>query len=202
MICGLISILLVSYLVVCWAFMPLFLTAVRGFSPEAMGLADGGARRFRGRRQLRGERHLRPVRAQAGDDRGLLHGRDPALRRAVLRRPVWILAALFAVGWVLTGLFPLFMGTVPSESVGPHHMATAIAMVMSVGEIVGGVLAPALAAMRLMEWPRRAAVDHDRALPGWGRAGVRPARDGARRCKVIAARILFPRPLDLVFLRA
>ena len=57
----------------------------------------------------------------------------------------WILAGFFFVGWALTGLFPLFMGTVPSETVDARHMATAIAMVMSVGEIVGGVFAPTLA---------------------------------------------------------
>ncbi|HEY0299772.1 MAG TPA: MFS transporter, partial [Rhizomicrobium sp.] len=36
-LCAAISVLLVSYLVVCWAFLPLFLTSVRGFAPATMG---------------------------------------------------------------------------------------------------------------------------------------------------------------------
>ncbi|MEJ0025217.1 MAG: MFS transporter [Rhizomicrobium sp.] len=151
-ICGLISILLVSYLVVCWAFMPLFLTAVRGFSPEAMGwlMAILGVSAAIGSFAVSGisDRFGRkPVMIVAS-----FMGVILPLGAIFFDGPVWILAALFAVGWVLTGLFPLFMGTVPSESVGPHHMATAIAMVMSVGEIVGGVLAPALAGYAADGW--------------------------------------------------
>jgi hypothetical protein len=57
----------------------------------------------------------------------------------------WILAAIFFFGWALTGLFPLFMGTIPSESVGVRYMTTAMALVMGTGEVFGGVLSPALA---------------------------------------------------------
>ena len=32
---------------------------------------------------------------------------------------VWLLAAMFFVGWGLNGIFPLFMATIPSESVDP-----------------------------------------------------------------------------------
>lgn len=58
---------------------------------------------------------------------------------------IWILAALFFFGWTLTGTFPLFMGTIPSETVSRMHMTTAIALVMGAGEVFGGVLSPALA---------------------------------------------------------
>jgi ACS family hexuronate transporter-like MFS transporter len=37
------------------------------------------------------------------------------------------------------------MGTVPSETVSVAHMTTAIALVMGTGEVLGGVLSPALA---------------------------------------------------------
>jgi ACS family hexuronate transporter-like MFS transporter len=144
-LCGLISVLLVSYLVVCWAFMPLFLTSVRGFAPETMGwlmsvlgisatigsfLVSGISDRF-GRR---------PVMIATA-----FLGVILPLSALYFGGSAWVLAALFFVGWALTGIFPLFMGTVPSESVDARHMATAIAMVMSVGEIVGGVFAPTLA---------------------------------------------------------
>jgi len=58
---------------------------------------------------------------------------------------VWGLAAIFFVGWGVNGVFPLFMGTVPSESVAPHHLATALGICMGTGEILGGVVAPSLA---------------------------------------------------------
>jgi fucose permease len=58
---------------------------------------------------------------------------------------IWILAAIFFFGWALTGLFPLFMGTIPSESVAVRHMTTAMALVMGAGEVFGGVLSPTLA---------------------------------------------------------
>jgi MFS transporter, ACS family, hexuronate transporter len=57
----------------------------------------------------------------------------------------WVLAGIFFVGWGLNGLFPLFMGTIPSESVKLRHMTTAIALVMGTGEVFGGVLSPTLA---------------------------------------------------------
>ena len=53
---------------------------------------------------------------------------------------VWVLAGIFFVGWGLTGIFPLFMATVPSESVDRRHIATVLGVCMGTGEIVGGVL--------------------------------------------------------------
>ncbi|OYX60411.1 MAG: MFS transporter, partial [Sphingomonadales bacterium 32-64-17] len=41
--------------------------------------------------------------------------------------------------------FPMFMATVPTESVGPRQVATAMGLVMGVGEILGGVFAPFIA---------------------------------------------------------
>ena len=58
---------------------------------------------------------------------------------------IWILAATFFFGWALTGAFPLFMGTIPSETVSARHMTTAMAIIMGSGEVVGGVISPAIA---------------------------------------------------------
>src|SRR6185295_16304412 len=57
----------------------------------------------------------------------------------------WILGAFFAIGWSLTGIFPIFMATVPSESVDARHITTGMALVMGMGEVVGGVFAPTAA---------------------------------------------------------
>jgi MFS family permease len=47
LLCVWIAILLVSYLVICWAFTPLFLTKVRGFTPGQMGWLMGTQTRDR-----------------------------------------------------------------------------------------------------------------------------------------------------------
>ena len=39
------------------------------------------------------------------------------------------------------------MATVPSESVDPLHIATAVGLCMGIGEALGGVLSPTLAGM-------------------------------------------------------
>jgi MFS transporter, ACS family, hexuronate transporter len=57
----------------------------------------------------------------------------------------WILAALFFFGWGLNGVFPLFMATIPSESVDPRLTASLTGIVMGIGEVIGGVLSPSLA---------------------------------------------------------
>jgi cyanate permease len=59
--------------------------------------------------------------------------------------PTWILGAIFVVGWFVTGVFPLFMATVPSESVDARHIASALGICMGTGELIGGVLSPYVA---------------------------------------------------------
>ncbi len=142
LLCAVISVLLVSYLVVCWAFMPLYLTKVRGFAPETMGW----------------------LMATLGLSAGLGSFVVPAISDAVGRRPVmigfaflgvilplgglyytgspWVLAVIFFFGWGLNGLFPMFMATIPSESVDPRLTATLTGVVMGTGEVLGGVLSP------------------------------------------------------------
>jgi len=57
----------------------------------------------------------------------------------------WILALIFFAGWALVGCFPMFMATIPSESVDPRHIATAVGFVVGTGEILGGVFLPTIA---------------------------------------------------------
>jgi MFS transporter, ACS family, hexuronate transporter len=144
-LCALISILLVSYLVICWSFAPLFLTQVRGFSPRSMSWLMG---------TLGISATVTSFVVSGISDR---IGRRPVmiftaylgvilpLGALYYGGSIWILAAIFFFGWALTGLFPLFMGTIPSESVAARHMTTAMALVMGVGEVFGGVLSPTIA---------------------------------------------------------
>ena len=69
----------------------------------------------------------------------------------------WLLGALVFVGWAASGTFPIFMATIPSETIPIRLLATAIGVVIGVGEILGGVSAPTLAGhaadLHGMQWP-------------------------------------------------
>ncbi|MGH8227722.1 MAG: MFS transporter [Steroidobacteraceae bacterium] len=144
-LCALMGIVLVSFFVICLTFMPLYLTQVRHFSPHdeswligALGLsATAGAFVISALSDRIGRRPLMIVMP--------LIGVILPLGAMYYMGSAWVLAAIFVVGWGLTGIFPLFMATVPSESVDPHLRATVLGICMGTGEIVGGVLSPSLA---------------------------------------------------------
>jgi MFS family permease len=58
---------------------------------------------------------------------------------------LFVLAALMFIGWLASGVFPLYMGTIPAESTSPRLIATAMGLVVGIGEIVGGFCGPPLA---------------------------------------------------------
>jgi MFS transporter, ACS family, hexuronate transporter len=164
LICVLLSALMVSYLVTCNAFMPLFLTHERRYSPDSMSWLMGSL----------------GISATIGSF--AISG----LSDRIGRRPVMIampfigvilplgamyfvgsnimLAAIFFIGWGIIGIFPLFMATVPSESVDPRYAATVLGLCMGSGEILGGVLGPSLAGV--------AADRFGLAAPLWIMAGL------------------------------
>lgn len=93
-----------------------------------------------------------------------------------------MLAAIFFVGWGLVGIFPLFMATIPSESVAREHSATVMGLCMGVPEVLGGALAPALAGFAAdrtgsLATPLWIMFGDDHRRP----AGLRHPRDGAAR---------------------
>jgi ACS family hexuronate transporter-like MFS transporter len=145
LLCALISILLVSYLVICWAFMPLFLTQVRGFDPSVMGwlMATLGISAGIGSFVVPGISDLvgrKPVMVLVP-----LIGVILPLGAMFMSGSAWVLAVVFFFGWALNGVFPMFMATIPSETVDPRHTATVLGLVMGTGEVFGGVLGPSLA---------------------------------------------------------
>jgi predicted MFS family arabinose efflux permease len=58
---------------------------------------------------------------------------------------VTVLAALMFVSWMGLGTFPLFMGVIPTETVGRARAATAMGLVVMIGELTGGVFGPPIA---------------------------------------------------------
>jgi len=146
LLCALVAIVLVSYLVVTWAFMPLFLTQQLKFPDNEMSW----------------------IMAALGISAGVNSFVVPWISDRIGRKPTFVavclmglilplgalyyqgdswlvMAVLFYFGWSLNGIFPLFMATVPAESVDPRLTATLTGVVMGTGEIIGGVGSPSLA---------------------------------------------------------
>ena len=144
-LCSLMAMLLISYVVICWSFLPLYLTSSGRYSLDEMTW----------------------LMAALGISAGLSSFVVPAISDRVGRKPVmiivplmgvllpiaalglegsaWTLGAVFFLSWAFNGTFPLMMATIPSETVDPKHVATALGFVMGTGEILGGVLAPTVA---------------------------------------------------------
>ena len=75
----------------------------------------------------------------------------------------WLGAALF-VGWFGAGAGPLYVAIIPAESVGARHLATAVAISLAAGELIGGVASPFIAG--------RLADAFGLAAPFWFAAGA------------------------------
>ena len=146
LLCILISILLVAYLVVFAAFMPLYLVQVRGIGNQTMSyvlssfglfsiavsILVPGASDFLGRK---------PVAVVAGF-LGVMLPLGVLLTHGTDTTPLYL---SFALGSLLSGVFPLAMATIPSEVVDPARTATTLSLTMGLSEIVGGVCAPVVA---------------------------------------------------------
>jgi MFS transporter, ACS family, hexuronate transporter len=138
LLCCLISVVMVCWFVMGWSFLPKFFTDDRHLSPTVMG-------------------HLMMALGAAS---ALSSFTVPALSDRIGRRPVMIafcfigvltpLAALYVpgppiligalmfAGWFGAGTFPLYMGVIPGETISRRYAATAMGLVVCVGEVVGG----------------------------------------------------------------
>jgi predicted MFS family arabinose efflux permease len=144
-LCMLMAIFMVAWMVLGWAFLPLFYTKVRHMTNGQMSI----------------------LMSVLGLSAAFFSFVVPALSDRFGRRPVivifsfigllvplaalhfqgslFVLGTLIFIGWSASGTFPLFMGTVPSETIPARYVATSLGMVVGLGEILGGVSAPAIA---------------------------------------------------------
>ena len=144
-LCMLMAIFMVAWMVLGWAFLPLFYTKVRHTTNGEMSI----------------------LMSVLGLSAAFFCFVVPALSDRFGRRPIivifsfigllvpiaalyfhgslWVLGTLIFIGWSASGTFPLFMGTVPSETIPARYVATSLGMVVGLGEVLGGVGAPALA---------------------------------------------------------
>ena len=141
-VCSLLSCLMVGSLVIGSIFLPLFFTGPRGWEPKTMswvmavlGLTPG----------------VGGVLVSWLSDR--IGRRPPMIAGCFLAAicpfaALWFggsipaLAAIMFVSWLGIGVFPLFMGLVPGETLGHAKAATAMGLVVAIGELSGGFVGP------------------------------------------------------------
>lgn len=141
-LCVLISIFMVPWMILAWVFLPLFYVNIRHVALSDMSLLMG----------------------VLGISAALFGFIVPGISDKIGRKPVMIgfsligvlmplavlyytgpltvLAVLIFFGWSASGVFPLFMGTIPSETIPARYIATSLGLVMGLGELIGGVLTP------------------------------------------------------------
>ena len=144
-LCIVISCFMVPWMIVGWAFLPTLYVNFRHFSPSEMkwlmsvlgisaavfafivpGLSDRLGRK--------------PVMVLF-----TLIGVLYPFAALYFSGPVLVLAVLIFVGWSASGTFPLFMATIPSESIPARYLGTSLGLVMGIGEFLGGSSVPTLA---------------------------------------------------------
>ena len=144
-LCMLISCFMVPWMVLGWAFFPVFYVNYRHIAPSDMSALMS---------VLGVSAAVGAFLVPALSDR---FGRKPimigfsflgvlvSLAALYYSGPLPVLGALIFIGWLASGVFPLFMGTIPAESTSPRYVATAMGLIVGVGEIIGGFGGPTLA---------------------------------------------------------
>ncbi|MGC2030725.1 MAG: MFS transporter [Steroidobacteraceae bacterium] len=144
-LCMVMAIFMVAWMVLGWAFLPLFYTKVRhignGEMSVLMSVLGLSAAFFSFVVPRLSDRFGRRPIIVIFNFVGLL----VPFAALYFGGSLFMLGALIFVGWSASGTFPLFMGTVPSETIPARYVATSLGMVVGLGEILGGVSAPAIA---------------------------------------------------------
>jgi predicted MFS family arabinose efflux permease len=144
-ICVAMGVLLVAFFVITWAFLPLYLAQTRGYDATTMSwiIATLGISSTIGSFVIAGisdKIGRKPVMIAMPFIAVLL-----PLAALFFTGSALALAAIFFIGWGVVGIFPLYMATIPSESVDARHHATVLGLAMGSCEILGGVFGPPVA---------------------------------------------------------
>jgi predicted MFS family arabinose efflux permease len=159
LLCIAISGLYSSWLIIQSVFLPLYLVRMDGLKPTDMGLvvsATGLSTAIAGMAvpALSDRIGRRPALALV-----TFLGMGAPLATLFVHGPQPVLAFALFLGYLGGGAGPLYVGIVPAESVPPRYVATAVAVALAAGELIGGVAAPTLAG--------RAADSFTLAAPFW-----------------------------------
>jgi len=144
-LCSIISVFMVAWMVLGWSFMPVFFTEARGIAPQYMSYlvsAPGFVA------------IVAAFLVPALSDR---IGRRPVviafcfvalltpLGALYLAENIWLMGVVVCIGWSASGIFPIFMATIPSETLPVAYLSTSIGVIVGIGEALGGVLSPIVA---------------------------------------------------------
>ena len=145
LVCVLVSIFMVGWLVTASVFLPTFLVEHRHLPLAAAARVMGVV----GIAALAGGLTLPALSDRFGRKPVVIIGCFGALVAPLsalfFGGPVWALSALQFVGWMSAGVFPIFMATIPGESLPRAQIATAMGLVVGAGELCGGVFGPIIA---------------------------------------------------------
>jgi MFS transporter, ACS family, hexuronate transporter len=144
-VCAIVSCLMVSWLLIQITFLPIYLVQVRGLSPSAMSVAVAATGIATAASSiivpaLSDRFGRRPILILSG-----IVGVIAPVTTVMFDGPLPLMVLFMGVGYLAIGSFSLFMATVPSETIPPTHVATALGFIMGVGELAGGFAGPALA---------------------------------------------------------
>ncbi len=157
-ICVVVGILMVAHFVITWAFMPLFLVNARGMDADSMSYLMGSlgiaaaiySFAVSGLSDKIGRKPVMvflPFLSVVGP-LGVLF-LDPTafdgFAVGSMSGYAVVLVPIFFIGWMVNGIFPIFMATIPSETFPPMQHATVLGLAMGFCEILGGVFGPPLA---------------------------------------------------------
>ncbi len=146
-VCVVVGVLMVAHFLITWTFMPNYLVQTKGMDPTTMSWVMGS---------LGIAAAIYSVVISGLSD---IIGRKPVmvvlpflsvvgpLAALFFDGPATTLAAIFFVGWMVNGIFPIFMATIPSETFRPIHHATVLGLAMGSCEVLGGVFGPIIAGL-------------------------------------------------------
>src|SRR5690606_15143103 len=153
-----VGILMVAHFVITWAFMPLFLVNARGMDETSMSYLMGslgiaaaiysfavsGLSDKIGRKPVMVFLPFLSVVGPLGVlflDPGAFDG----FGIGSMSGYAVVLVPIFFIGWMVNGVFPIFMATIPSGSFPPTPHATGLGLALGFCEILGGVFGPPIA---------------------------------------------------------
>ncbi|HEX4023360.1 MAG TPA: MFS transporter [Steroidobacteraceae bacterium] len=137
-VCCLIAVFMVAWLVMGWTYLPKFFTDSRHFTPIDMSYLMtvlGAAAALSG--------FVVPLISDRLGRRPVMIGFCllavlTPLAALYLHGPLVLMGALMFLGWLAAGCFPLFMGVIPGETVPSRYAASAMGLIICIGEVIGG----------------------------------------------------------------